>query len=115
MKERFALGRKAYVEPRSTGAHAVALAGVYRSAGRLCLLGAAVSGSVDIVNSVQRSVLPTVTLRTLFDLSPNLNGAGLAHVEAAIGLAVDSPLWVVLLLAAAIPYGLAVERFIRAG
>ena len=115
MKERFALGRKVYVEPRSTGEHAVALARVYRCAGRFCLLGAAASGGIDVINSVQRSVLPPVTLRTLLDLSPNLNGVGLAHAQVAIGFAVDLPLWVLLVLAAAIPYGLAIERYIRAG
>lgn len=115
MKERFALGRKAYIEPQSAGQYTAALARAYRGAGRLCLLGSAVSGGIDLVNSVQGSVLPPVTLRSMLDLSPNLNIAVLPHVQAAIGLAVDSPLWVLLVLAAAIPYGLAVERFIRSG
>jgi len=113
MKERFALGRRPHIEPQSTQERAFVLGRVYRGVGRLCLMAAAVCGSVDALNSAQGSVLPYVTLRSLLDLSPQFDGSGFAHIRAAAELAVNLPLWVVLVVAAAIPYALAVERFIR--
>ena len=108
MKERFTVARRVYPEgPRRPEGH-IALGRWYRQAGRLCLLGAAFSAGVEILE--QGNLLPPVTLRSLFGLSPDTTAPGLALLKAAI---IDSPLWVVLLVAAAIPYALAVHQFIK--
>jgi hypothetical protein len=114
MKDRFALVRTTHTERRSISQHAAALATWYRRAGRACLVAAAVCGGVDVFNSVQGSVLPHITLRSMLNLSPLFMGPGFTQIQAAIELVMDAPLWALLVVAAAIPYSLAVERFIKA-
>ena len=91
----------------------IALGRWYRRAGRLLLLAAAFSGGVEIVIANQDNLLPPVTLHSVFGWSPDVTTPSLALLKAAIELAADAPLWVVLLLAAAIPYALAVHQFIK--
>jgi hypothetical protein len=113
MKDRFVLTRTAYPEHQSSRQHPVALGRWYRRAGRVCLLGAGVIGGVEIFSAVEGGILPPVTLRSVLALSPDVTAPGSALIRAAIELAVDSPLWVLLVIAAAIPYALAVQRFIK--
>jgi hypothetical protein len=110
MKERFAVARRVYPDDPRQPEGRIALGRWYRRAGRLCLLGAAFSAGVEILMVEQDKLLPPVTLHSLFGLSPDITVPGLALLKAAI---VDSPLWVVLLVAAAIPYALAVQQFIK--
>jgi hypothetical protein len=112
MKETFAGVRAAYFEQNRVG-HSVVRARLYRWAGRMCLLGAAVSGSVEIFGAGQGNTLPLVTLRSLFGLSPDVTAPSLQPLKVAIEFVVGSPLWIVLLVAAAIPYALAVQLFIK--
>jgi hypothetical protein len=113
MDDRFTLIRRAYLEHRRVPHQPSVLGRCYRLAGRACLLGAAISGCMEIFNAFRGEHLPHFTLRSVLDLSPHGTTAGLAPMQSAIQLAVDSPLWVVLVVAAAIPYGLAVHRFLR--
>ena len=114
MKDRFTLVRRTHTERGSISQHAAALARWYRGAGRACLVAAAICGGVDVFNSVQGSVLPHVTLRSVLNLSPLFMGTGFTQIQAAIELVIDSPLWALLVIAAAIPYALAIERFVKA-
>ena len=115
MKERFPLVRTAYPERRTGRQHAVVFGRLYRRIGRACLLGAAICAGVDVFNSVQGYSLPPVTLRSVLDLSPLVTGPSVAPtMKVAIGLAVDSPLWALLIILAAVPYALAIERFLKA-
>jgi len=114
MKERFALVRRVYPEPEGRRERAVTLGRWYRRTGRLCLLGAAVSSSIDIVNAIRGDFVSTVTPRLVLDLSPHATAMSLAPIRMAIEFAVDAPLWLLLVIAAAIPYALAAQRFIRA-
>ena len=107
MKERLKLARKVYPEHLRMPEGRILLGRWYRRAGRLCLLVAAFSAGVEILVAEQG---PPVTLHSLFGLSPDITAPGLAPLKAAI---VDSPLWVVLLVAAAIPYALAAHQFIK--
>lgn len=83
--------------------------------GRVRLLGASICGGVDVFNSVRGRLLPLVTLRSVLDLSPLVAGPSVSPtIKVAIGLVVDSPLWVLLIVLAAIPYALAIERYLKA-
>ena len=110
MKERFKVARRAYPELPRQPEGRIALGRWYRRAGRLCLLGAAFSAAVEILMVEQDKLLQPVTLHSLFGLSPDITAPGPATLKAAI---VDSPLWIVLLVAAAIPYALAAHQFIK--
>ena len=112
MKETFAGVRAAYFEQNRVG-HSVVRARLYRWAGRICLLGAAVSGSVEVFNVARRDLVSPVTVRSVLELSPHITASAFAPMRAAMELAVDSPLWIVLLVAAAIPYALAIQLFIK--
>jgi hypothetical protein len=113
MKERFTLVRRAYPE-RVSRQTVVAHGRWYRRIGRVCLLAAAVAGGVEIFDTLRGVQLPPLTLRSVLDLSPDVAAPGIAPLQAAIELVVDSPLWIVLIVAGAIPYGLAIERFLKA-
>jgi hypothetical protein len=113
MKDRFALTRPAYPEHQSRRQHALALGRWYQRAGRVCLVAAAISGGIDIYSAVRGGLLPPVTLRSVLNLSPDVTAPGSALIRAAIELAVDTPLWILLVVAAAIPYTLAVHRFVK--
>jgi hypothetical protein len=106
MKETFAGVRRAYFEQHRTR-HSVVRARLYHWAGRICLLGATISGSVEIFSAYRGNMLPPVTLHSLFGWSPDAMAPSLAPLKAAIKLAVDAPFGVVLLAAAVIPYVLA--------
>ena len=114
MKERFALVRRGYPEPEGPRERAVALGRWYRRAGRLCLLGAAVSSSIEIVNAIRGDFVSTITPRSVLDLSPDAPAMSFAPMRSVIEFAADAPLWLLLVIAAALPYALAVQRFIRA-
>lgn len=114
MKERYALVRRAYPERQSSRQEVIALGRWYRRVGRFCLLAAAIAGGVETFNSLEGTTLPPATLRSLLDLSPDATAPGIAPLRAAIEVAIDSPLWAMLLVAAAIPYALAIERFLKA-
>jgi hypothetical protein len=91
----------------------LALGRWYRRAGRACLLAAAFSGGVEIFNAGQGDGLPPVTLCSVFSLSPNVTAPSVASLKAVIEIVVDSPLWISLPVAAAIPYALAIHRFFK--
>ena len=110
MKERYAVLRRTYPERQTV----VAGGRWYRRMSRVCLVGAAVASGVEIFEAQRGGPLPPVTLRSLLDLSPDIAAPGIAPVRAAIELAVNSPLWVVLIVLAAIPYALAIKRFLKA-
>jgi hypothetical protein len=84
---------------------------LYRGIGRIFLLGAAFSGGLEVIfTAVLGSRMP-VTLRAMLDLSPSeMTGYALAPIQIPIGLALDLPLWTVLLIAAAVPYAMAVHQ-----
>jgi hypothetical protein len=109
MKERYALVRRTHPERQII----VASGRWYRSIGRVCLLAAAAASSVEIFYAWQSVPLPPVTLRSILELSSAAAAPGIAPHQAVIELLVDSPLWILLIALAAIPYGLAVGRFLR--
>ena len=111
MKERFMLTRRAYLEHQDAPQHPIALGRWLRRVGRICLLGAAVAGGIDIIDAVRGDLVFTVTLRSLLDLSPHVTAAAFSPTQAIIELVVGSPLWFVLMVIAAIPYALAIQRF----
>ena len=52
-----------------------------------------------------------VTLGAMLDLSPpEMARSVLAPIQVPIGLALELPLWAVLLIAAAVPYAMAVHQ-----
>lgn len=110
MKERYALVRRTQTECQAV----VGGGRWYRFSGRLCLVGAAVASGVEIFCAWRGVPLPSVTLRSLLDLSSAATASGIAPLQAAAELAVDAPLWAVLIVLAALPYALAVERFLKA-
>ena len=112
MKDRFVLGRTAYIE-QDDRQHAVALGRWFRRVGRICLLGAAVAGGIDIIDAVRGDLVFTVTLRSLLDLSPPVTTSAFNPTQAIIEFVVGSPLWFVLMVIAAIPYALAIQRFAK--
>ena len=77
--------------------------------GRIFLLGAAFSGGLEVLLTAFLGGRMPVTLRTMLDLS-EMNGYALAPIQIPIGLALDLPLWTVLLIAAAVPYAMAVHQ-----
>ena len=80
----------------------------HRRVGRILLFGAAFGGGVEMVlNAVLGGTLPPVTLRSM------LEAAGIARMPGPFGLLLDSPLWIVLLIAAAIPYAMAAHQFMK--
>ena len=84
---------------------------LYRRFGRILLLGAAFSGGLELVLTAFLGGRMPVTLRTMLDLSPSeMTGSALAPIQNPIGLALDLPLWTVLLIAAAVPYAMAVHQ-----
>jgi hypothetical protein len=113
MKERFLLTRRAYLEQRDALQRPIALGRWYRRVGRVCLLAAAFCGGVEIFSAIQGDTLSPVTLRSVFNLSPDVTAPSMAFLKAAVELAVDSPLWILLIIVAAIPYAFAVYRFFR--
>jgi len=113
MKERFLQTRRTYLERQDALQHPIALGRWYRRVGRVCLLGAAIAGSIEIFSAIQGDRVSPVTLRSVFNLSPDVTAPSMAPIKAAIELAVDSPLWIVLIVVAAIPYGLAAYRFFK--
>lgn len=110
MKERYTLVRRTQTECQAV----VGSGRWYRLSGRLCLVGAAVASGVEIFFAWRGVPLPPVTLRSVLDLSSAATASGIAPLQAAAELAVDAPLWAVLIVLAALPYALAVERFLRA-
>jgi hypothetical protein len=109
MKERYALVRRTYPERQTV----IAGGRWYRRIGRVCLVGAAVASGVEIFYAWRGVPLPPVTLRSMLDLSPDIPAPGIAPLQAAIELAINAPLWTVLIVLAAIPYALAIERFLK--
>ena len=80
----------------------------YQRVGRIFLLGAAFGGSVEmILRTVLGGTLPPVTLGSIVDVTR------IAHMPALIRLALDLPLWIVLLIAAAVPYAIAAHQFVK--
>jgi len=80
----------------------------HRRVGRVLLLGAAFGGGVEmILRTVLGGTPPPVTLGSIVD------AAGIAHIPPPIGLALDLPLWIVLLIAAAVPYAIAARQFVK--
>ena len=84
---------------------------LYRRIGRIFLLGATFSGGLEVIfTDVLGSRMP-VTLRAMLDLSPSgMTGYALAPIQVPLGLALDLPLWTVLLIAAAVAYAMAVHQ-----
>jgi hypothetical protein len=110
MKERYAIVRRTYPE-----SHALVDGGRWcRLIGRVCLLGAAAASGVEIFYAWRGVPLSPVTLRSMLDLSSAPMAWAIAPLRAATELAVDAPLWVVLIVLAALPYALAIQRFLRA-
>jgi hypothetical protein len=110
MKERYALVRRTYPERQRM----VNSGRWYRLIGRLCLVGAAITGGVEIFYAWWGVPLPPVTLRSMLDLSSVATATAIAPVQAATKLAVDAPLWVVLIVLAALPYAMAIQCFLKA-
>jgi len=113
MKERFMLTRRAYPEHRDALQHPIALGRWYRRAGRICLLGSAVTGGVEIFGTVQGDPVSPVTLRSLLNLSLQVTAPAFNPAQTIIEFVVGSSLWFVLMVIAAIPYALAIHRFIK--
>ncbi len=84
---------------------------LYRRIGRIFLLGAAFSGGLEVIFTAVLGNRMPVTLRAMLDLSPpEMTQSALAPIQVPIGLALDLPLWTVLLIAAAVPYAMAVHQ-----
>ncbi len=66
-------------------------------------MAAAACGAVEVSGAVQGGMLPPVAPRSILDLPAQITAASFAPLQAAIEFTVDSPLWVVLLVVAAIP------------
>jgi hypothetical protein len=115
MKKQFPLKCRTQLEHEGTRERAVLRGRWYRRIGRIFLLGAALSGGVEMTYAaVLGGPKPAMTLRAMLDLSPSdITRSDLASMQAPIALALDSPLWLVLLIAAAIPYTMAVHQFIN--
>jgi hypothetical protein len=88
-----------------------AVARRFRFVGRLCLLGAAISGGLEIFNPLPRQVPPPGSLRTLFDLSPYYRITSNWFIQTAIDTILDARLWLLLLILAAFLYLAAVVHF----
>jgi len=106
MKKQFTLGPRTLLDDQCDGP--VARGRWYRRVGRIFLLGAAFGGGVEMILKAFWGGAPSpVTLRSILEI------AGIARMPAPIALALDSPLWVVLLVAAAVPYAMAVHQFVK--
>jgi hypothetical protein len=84
--------------------------------GRILLLGAAFAiGTQMVFNAVNGGGL-TMTLHAMLDLSPPERAqSALAPILAPVGLVVDSPVWLVLLVAGAISFAIAAaHQFLKA-
>ncbi|GEM_PF-3055582 len=114
MKERYALVRRAYPERDARPQALVAQGRLCRQIGRVCLLAAAFAGGVEIFNALRGGGMPPLTLRALLDLPPEPLAPDHAVLKSLVELVFDSPLWMALLAAAAAPYALAIERFLKA-
>ncbi len=112
MKERFAAVRRAHFDHDTIEQRPVVLGRLYRRVGRVCLMAAAVCGAVEVTSAAQGGMLPPVTLRSILDLPADITAANFVPLRAAIEFTVDSPLWVVLLIVAAIPYALAIYSYL---
>jgi hypothetical protein len=76
--------------------------------GRIFLLAAVFTwGMQTILSAFFWGTLPPVTIGSMLD------AAGVAHARLPIALALDAPLWIVLLMAAAIPYAILVRQSVR--
>ena len=115
MKKQFPLKSRIHLEHEGTRERAVLRGRWYRRVGRIFLLGAAFSSGVEMTYAaVLGGPMPAMTLRAMLELSPpDIARSDLAPLQAPIALALDSPLWLVLLIAAAIPYTMAVRQFIN--
>lgn len=87
---------------------------LYRIA-RLFLFGAAVTIGLDMVFNALNGGGTLITLRSIFGLSQQ-DGArsALALILTPIELIIDAPLWLLFLVAGAIPYAIAaVHQFLK--
>ena len=106
MLKQFTGGPRTHLDPLRDGL--VARGRWYQRVGRIFLLGAAFGGGVEmILRTVLGGTLPPVTLGSIVDVT------GIAQVPPPIGLALDLPLWIVLLIAAAVPYAIAAHQFVK--
>jgi hypothetical protein len=77
-----------------------------RRVGRIFLVAAVFAWGVQtILSAFFWGTMPPVTIGSMLD------AAGIAHLPVPIAL--DAPLWVVLLMAAAIPYAIVVHQSVR--
>jgi hypothetical protein len=104
MKENFTFAPRTHLHDE--GDNVVARGRLYQRLGRIFLVAAAFGGGVEItVNALLGGTIVPVTLRSVLDVATD------ARMPGPIGLVVDSPLWVVFLIAAAIPYAISVCLF----
>ena len=76
--------------------------------GRIFLFAAVFAWGVQtILSGFGGGTLPPVTIGSMLD------AAGIAHLPHPIALALDAPLWIVLLMAAAVPYAIVVHQSVR--
>ena len=79
-----------------------------RLVGRVFLLGGVFTwGMQTILSAFFWGTLPPVTIGSMLD------AAGVAHARLPIALALDAPLWIVLLMAAAVSYAIAAAQSVR--
>jgi|SRR5215471_9378839 len=101
MKKDFTLARRTELYDERDGM--VARGRLCRWIGQIFLLGAALGVGMEmILHAVEGGEPPPVTLRVFLDI------ASITQLPAPIRLVVDSPLWIVLLIAGAIFHATAV-------
>lgn len=88
-----------------------AVAKRFRFVGRLCLLGAAISGGLEIFDPLPSQVPPPGTLRIMLELPSYYRVTSNLFIQTAIDTILDARLWLLLLILAAFLYLAAVVHF----
>jgi hypothetical protein len=88
-----------------------AVARRFRFVGRLCLLGAAISGGLEFFNPLPSGVSAPGSLRMMLDLSSYFRITSNWFIQTAIDTILDARLWLLLLILAAFLYLAAVVHF----
>jgi hypothetical protein len=94
--------------------HHEAIAIGLRFIGRLCLIGAAMYGGFEIFNALTGEISTSITLRMVLDLSPYRQIIDIWFMQRAADFILDTRMWVLLLVFAALPYFAAVSHFAAA-
>ena len=88
-----------------------AVAKRFRFIGRLCLLGAAISGGLEIFNPLPSRVPPPGSLRMMLEISSYYRITSNWFIQTAMDTILDARLWLLLLILAGFLYLAAVVHF----